>query len=86
MEQQLDNTDVADIRDILFQLIEEQLKIGLLAQTRQEFALETIDPALAPEEKIAPKRALIAIIGTLLGAILGVLIIYGQHVLTTKQK
>ena len=37
--------------------------------------LKTIDPANAPEEKAKPKRALIVVLGTMLGGILSVLIV-----------
>jgi LPS O-antigen subunit length determinant protein (WzzB/FepE family) len=51
-------------------LIEEQTKTIMFANVRDEYVLKTIDPALIPELKSGPKRALICIVGTLLGIIL----------------
>jgi len=40
---------------------------------------KTIDPAVVPEEKSEPKRALICVLGTLLGGMLSVLIVLVRH-------
>ena len=37
----------------------------MLAEVRQEYVFKTIDPALAPEEKSKPNRALIVFWGLL---------------------
>ena len=47
----------------------------MLAEVSKEYVLKTIDPANAPEEKAKPKRALIVVLGTMLGGILSVLIV-----------
>ncbi len=80
LHQQLEKTNVMGIRNIFFQLIEEEEKRALLAETSEEFILRTIDPAAAPEMKIAPRRAVIAIIGTLLGGLLSLLVVYLREV------
>ena len=41
--------------------------------------LKTIDPANAPDEKAKPKRALIVILGAMLGGILSVLIVLVRY-------
>ncbi|WP_144213708.1 Wzz/FepE/Etk N-terminal domain-containing protein [Shewanella donghaensis] len=70
LQQQIAATDVAGIRTILYQLIEEQMKTIMFAEVRDEYVFKTIDPAIAPEEKIKPKRAFICIAITLLGGLL----------------
>ena len=72
LEQQLEKTNVADMRTVFFQLIEEQTKNLMLAEVETEFAFKTVDPAVIPEEKAGPKRALICVLATLLGGMLGV--------------
>ena len=47
----------------------------MLAEVRQEYVFKTIDPAVAPEEKSKPSRALICLIGAFFGAIFGVIIV-----------
>lgn len=75
LTKQLENTKVADIRSVLYKLIEEQTKTIMFANVRDEYVFKTIDPALVPEEKFKPKRALICILGTLLGCFIGVTIV-----------
>ncbi|WP_351019023.1 Wzz/FepE/Etk N-terminal domain-containing protein [Shewanella sp. AC91-MNA-CIBAN-0169] len=72
---QIQQTNVADIRSILYKLIEEQAKTIMFAEVRDEYVFKTIDPALIPEEKSKPKRALICVLGTMLGGMLGVILV-----------
>ena len=51
----------------------------MLAQVRTEYLFKTIDPAVVPEEKDEPKRALICVLGFLLGGMLGVLWVLVRH-------
>ncbi len=75
LNKQIALTNVADIRSILYKLIEEQAKTIMFAEVRDEYVFKTIDPALVSEEKAGPKRALICVIGTMLGGMLAVLIV-----------
>ena len=75
LESKIQQTNVADIRSILYKLIEEQAKTIMFAEVRDEYVFKTIDPALIPEEKAKPKRALICVLGTMLGGMLGVMFV-----------
>ncbi|MEI8635516.1 GNVR domain-containing protein [Vibrio coralliilyticus] len=75
LEQQLDRTKVVDMQNVFYQLIEEQTKTLMLAEVKDEYAFKVIDPPVVPEEKVGPKRALICILATLFGGILGVAIV-----------
>ncbi len=79
LNSQIKQTNVADIKSILFNLIEEQTKTIMFADVRDEYIFKTIDPALVPEEKSKPKRALICVLGTMLGGMLGVMIVLIRH-------
>ena len=79
LNKQIALTNVADIRSILYKLIEEQAKTIMFAEVRDEYVFKTIDPALVPEEKAGPKRALICVLGTLLGGMLAVMIVLIRH-------
>jgi uncharacterized protein involved in exopolysaccharide biosynthesis len=72
---QIQQTNVADIRSILYKLVEEQTKTIMFAKVRDEYVFKTIDPALTPEVKSKPMRALICILGTLLGGFFAVMIV-----------
>ncbi len=73
LNKQIALTNVADIRSVLYKLIEEQAKTIMFAEVRDEYVFKTIDPAFVPEEKAGPKRAIICVLGTLLGAMLAVM-------------
>ncbi|MBN3575093.1 Wzz/FepE/Etk N-terminal domain-containing protein [Vibrio neptunius] len=75
LEQQLDRTKVVDMQNVFYQLIEEQTKTLMLAEVKDEYAFKVIDPPVVPEEKVGPKRALICVLATLLGGMLGVAIV-----------
>ncbi len=68
---QLQKTAVADMQSTFYKLIEEQTKSLMLAEVQEEFVFKTVDPAVAPELKDRPKRALICVLGILLGGMLG---------------
>ncbi|MCE9686728.1 Wzz/FepE/Etk N-terminal domain-containing protein [Shewanella sp. AS16] len=79
LNKQIALTNVADIRSILYKLVEEQAKTIMFAEVRDEYVFKTIDPALVPEEKAKPKRALICVLGTMLGGMLGVMFVLIRH-------
>lgn len=76
LNNQLENTKVADFQKVLYQLIEEQTKTIMFANVREQYALKTIDPALVPELKAGPKRALICVLGFLLGGMVGIVVVF----------
>ncbi|HDM8185461.1 TPA: LPS O-antigen length regulator [Vibrio harveyi] len=69
---QLQKTAVADMQSTFYKLIEEQTKSLMLAEVQEEFIFKVVDPAVVPELKDGPKRALICVLGTLLGGMLSV--------------
>lgn len=72
---QLQRTAVTDMQSTFYKLIEEQTKSLMLAEVQEEFIFKVIDPAVVPELKDGPKRALICVLGTLLGGMLGAAIV-----------
>lgn len=72
---QLQKTAVAEMQSTFYKLIEEQTKSLMLAEVQEEFIFKVVDPAVVPELKDGPKRALICVLGTLLGGMLGVAIV-----------
>ena len=58
---QLNKTKIADIRSILYKLIEEQAKTIMFANVRDEYVFKTVDPAVVAEVKSGPKLSLIHI-------------------------
>jgi len=79
LSEKLQETQLADMQTVFYQLIEEQTKTIMLAEVSPEYVLKTIDPANSPDEKAKPKRALIVVLGTMLGGILSVLMVLVRY-------
>jgi uncharacterized protein involved in exopolysaccharide biosynthesis len=76
LEEKLNETNIAGMQQVFYQLIESETRTVMLANAQNEYVLKTIDPAVVPQEKSEPKRALICAVITLLGGMLGVLIVF----------
>ncbi|EOD9424615.1 Wzz/FepE/Etk N-terminal domain-containing protein [Vibrio harveyi] len=72
---QLQKTAVTDMQSTFYKLIEEQTKSLMLAEVQEEFIFKVVDPAVVPEVKDSPKRALISIVISFVGLLLGVLFV-----------
>ncbi len=72
---QLEKTPVAEMQGMFYELIEEQTKTMMFAEVRDEYVFKTIDSAVVPELKSKPKRALILMLGIILGGIIGVFVV-----------
>ena len=71
LNEKLIQTNIADMRAVFYRLIEEQMKNKMLTEIKSEYIFTTIDPALVPEEKAGPRRALIIIVSIILAGIFG---------------
>jgi uncharacterized protein involved in exopolysaccharide biosynthesis len=86
LNEQLQETSLVEMRSVFFSLIQQQTQQVMLADARPEYALETIDPAVVPETKSAPRRSLICVLTTLLGGMLSVLIVLLRHYLGNNKE
>lgn len=75
LNKQIASTSLAYLQNVFYGLIEEQIKTVMLAKVSDEYLLRTIDPAVAPEKKSRPRRALIVVISALLPAVLATLLV-----------
>lgn len=84
LQNQLSGVALADMRTVFYQLIEEQTKTIMLAEVRDEYVFSTIDPPVVAEERVKPKRALIVVLGILLGAMLAMMTVVVHHLASGK--
>jgi len=75
LKEQINKTDISEMRVIFFQLIEEQTKTLMLAEISSEYVFKTLSPAKVAEQRSKPKRATMVVFGTILGGGLAVLIV-----------
>lgn len=76
LEDKLRQTNIAGMQQVFYQLIEQETRTVMLANAQREYVFKTVDPAVVPQEKSEPKRALIAIVATMLGGMLGVFAVF----------
>lgn len=72
LKSQIEQTNVTDIQKILYKLIEEQAKTIMFAEVRNEYIFKTVDPAIVPEKKYSPNRAVFSVLGFFIGFILSI--------------
>ena len=76
---QIKKTSIAEMQEVFYTIIEEQIKNKMLAEASPEFAFDSVSPSMVPEVKSQPERALICILSTLLGVILSGLVVLVSH-------
>ena len=76
LEQELAKTTLQDMRAMLYNLLESEKQKAMLANVNEDFALEVIDPAVAPETPEKPKRKLIVALGGVCGGFLGIFAVF----------
>ena len=59
LQEQINKTNVSDLQQLFYSMIEAQTGKAMLAEVRPEYVFRVIDPAIAPELKYSPYRAII---------------------------
>ncbi|MFC4313407.1 Wzz/FepE/Etk N-terminal domain-containing protein [Steroidobacter flavus] len=86
LNDQLSKTNVVEIRLSLYKLIESETKQLMLANGKIEYAFTVIDPAVAPEIRISPKRTLMTLVGFMVGCVLGCVIAFIHRGLKAQKR
>lgn len=71
LEQEIADTPLVEFKTALYELVESESRNKMFANVNKEYAFKVIDPALVPEQAVKPKRALILVLGVMLGFMLG---------------
>lgn len=79
LEAQIRKTAIAEMQEVFYTLIAEQTKDKMVAEASPDYAFVAVSPSMVPEEKSQPQRALICILGTLMGGILSILLLSVMH-------
>lgn len=75
LDDQINKTNLTDLRAMLYQLVEQQTKTLMFAEVRDEYVFKIIDPAIVSEVKDKPNRAIISILGTFIGFFISIIAI-----------
>ena len=78
LNEQLLKTDVVELKQAIFRLVESQTKQMMLANVREDYAFKVIDPAAVPDadDPIRPSPSLLLFLGSLAGLTMGVVIAF----------
>jgi len=76
LQTELQRTRIEEMRLALYELISQEQKKAMVANTQQEFAFRVLDKAVAPEERNSPKRKKIVLIAMITGLFLALLIVF----------
>ncbi|RUO65937.1 Chain length determinant protein [Pseudidiomarina planktonica] len=74
LEEQLVKNQITEFRSALYGLIEEQTKVLMFADVKDDYVFEIIDTPLVPERPSSPNRILIVGVVTLFGLFLSIFI------------
>lgn len=81
LKEELTQTNVSNLQQVFYQLIERQTQTMMLANVRPEYVFQTLDPAVIPEQHFKPSRSLICIVITLFGGLIAVSVSIGRRVI-----
>jgi uncharacterized protein involved in exopolysaccharide biosynthesis len=84
LNKELTKTSVEEIRQGIYRLIEEQENKAMLATVEREYAYHVIDPAVPPDLKFAPKRAVITLLAGMGGFFLAVVFVFVRSSFSRK--
>lgn len=76
---ELAKTNVVELRQAIYGLIEDQVNNAMLANVQREYSFRVIDAAIAPEKRIRPQRTLITVASFAGGLLLAILIVLMRH-------
>ena len=79
LNDQLEKTQIAEMKSVFYELVEEQTKKIMLAHSNDEYIFTIFDPAVIPEERVRPNRSLIVVVGTMLGGLISVFLVLFYH-------
>lgn len=65
----------ANVKDSLNKVIEEQLRVKMFSNIKTDYLFKMIEPPFVPLYKFKPSRAIICIIGTFFGGLIGIFIV-----------
>ncbi len=72
-------TNVQPIKEAIAKLLESQMRTLMLTASNEAYVFKVIDSPIVPEKKSKPSRSLICILGTILGGLLSMIIIFVRH-------
>lgn len=86
LQTEIGKTNIVGLQQVLYSLIESEMKTIMLAKVKEEYAFAVVDPAVPPELRSFPHRALLVAIGTTLGGFLALMVILVRLVIRRERE
>jgi uncharacterized protein involved in exopolysaccharide biosynthesis len=81
LQAQVEKTSIADMEQVFYTLIEEEIKSKMLAEATPEHTFVVVSQSMVPEKTSGPNKIFILTIGTLFGFFSSILIVLIRHAL-----
>ena len=82
---QIAKTNLSEIKYVMAELLQQEIQKLTLIEASEFYVFEYIDNPVVMENKYGPNRALICILGALIGGMIGFLIVLIRHVIMSKK-
>ena len=76
LNEQILKTDAVALKQGLYNMLQGELNKAMVAKGPEEFALKTIDPAVAPDKPSSPKPVTWTLFGLFIGLLFGLIFVY----------
>ena len=78
LNKEVENTNLKETKEAISKLVESQLQNLMLTSASESYVYKTLNAPIAPEKKTSPSRAIICILITFLGGVLGIIVAFIQ--------
>lgn len=85
INEQMDKTQLVEVKNLLFGLLEEHTKTLTMANARTDYVFKTIDPPFLPEVKSGPFRSIIVLMAIVVHCFIFLIVIM-LHLLLTANR
>jgi LPS O-antigen subunit length determinant protein (WzzB/FepE family) len=78
LQKQLEQNSTTEMRQVLYQLIEDRTSTAMLASVSEDYALKIVDPPSLPEAPSFPRPLILVSLAAVAGALLGIGIVLAR--------
>lgn len=79
LNKKIRQTNIADMKAVFYQLIEEQTKKLMLAEVSEEYVFKTVSSSKVAEKKSSPKRFVIVTVAFIFGCFISMIAVFFRH-------
>lgn len=85
LEEEINSTSLVEMRSMFFGLVQQQIEIIMLANVRRDYLFKVVDPAVVPEVKTSPNRAMLCIVGTIIGGMISLVAVFARYFMSKRE-